>query len=129
MEVDVLMPIRSDSVLKLILGRFGQAPVRSTSGKRCSWTWPADGLRLTLVTRQRTCARVALFGVAMRRRSWNTRAGLRLGDGVPDLRRLYPRAVRRRNGWWRLHKGRTSVPAGGLFAHITHGHVDEFWVA
>jgi hypothetical protein len=127
--VDVLMPIRPDSVLQSVLRRYGQAPVQSTSGQRCLWTWPAAGLRLTLVARQRACAQGSLFGVAMWRRSWKTRAGLRIGDGVPQLRRLYPRAIRRQNGWWRLHKGGSSVSVGGLFAHVSHGRVDEFWVA
>jgi hypothetical protein len=127
--VDVLMPIRPVSVLQLVLRRFGQAPVQTTSGQRCLLTWPATGLRLTLVARERACTQGTLFGVAMWRRSWKTRAGLGIGDGVSQLRRLYPRAIRRQSGWWRLYKGGSRVPLGGLFAHVSHGRVDEFWVA
>jgi len=127
--VDVLMPIRPVSVLQLVLRRFGQAPVQTTSRQRCLLTWPATGLRLTLVARERACTQGTLFGVAVWRRSWKTRAGLRIGDGVSQIRRLYPRAIRRQNGWWRLYKGGSRMPVGGLFAHIKHGRVDEFWVA
>jgi hypothetical protein len=127
--VDALMPVRPDSVRGLVVQRFGPAPVQSANGQRCSWTWPAVGLRLTLVARRKACAQSSLFSVAMWRRSWETRAGLRIGGSVPQLRRLYPRAMRRQNGWWRLYKGGSRVPVGGLFAHIKQGRVDEFWVA
>jgi hypothetical protein len=91
-------------------------------------TWPDAGLRLTLVGR-RACAEGTLFGVAMWRRGWKTHKDLGIGDGVPRLRRLYPRAIRRQNGRWRLYKGGSRVRVGGLFAHIKQNRVDEFWVA
>jgi len=126
--VDVLMPIRPGPVLRLVVRRFGPAPAHVASGQRCLLTWPAAGLRLTLVARQRGCAEGTLFGVALWRRVWKTHANLRIGDAVSRLRRLYPAATRRPNGWWRLHRGGSRVPAGGLFAHVNHGRVDEFWV-
>jgi hypothetical protein len=125
---DALMPIRPGLVLQSILRHFGPAPVRAASGRSCQLTWPTDGLRLTLVAR-RPCAQGTLFGVTMWRRGWKTHKNLGIGDGVPRLRRLYPRAIRRQNGWWRLYKGGSRVSVGGLFAHIEHGRVDEFWVA
>ncbi len=125
---DVLMPIRPGPVLQSVLRRFGPAPVQAASGQRCLMTWPGAGLRLTLVAPRRACAKGTLVGVAMWGRDWKTGADLRIGDGMPRLRRLYPRAIRRQNGWWRLHKGGSRVPAGGLFAHVNHGRVDEFWV-
>jgi hypothetical protein len=127
--VDVLMPIRPDSVHRLVAQRFGPAPVQSTSGQRCSWTWPASGLRLTLVARRGSCAQASLFSVAMWRRSWKTRAGLQIGSSVHQLRLLYPRSIRRQNGWWLLYRGESRVSVGGLYAHVTRGRVDEFWVA
>ena len=125
---DELMPTRPRLVLHSVLRRFGPAPVRARSGRSCELTWPAAGLRLTLIAR-RPCAEGTLFGVAMWRRGWKTHKNLGIGDGVPRLRRLYPRAARRQNGWWRLYKGGSRVPVGGLFAHIKRGRVDEFWVA
>jgi hypothetical protein len=65
----------------------------------------------------------------MWRRSWKTRAGLRIGSNVHQLRLLYPQSIRRQQGWWRLDKGGTRVSLGALFAHISLGRVDEFWVA
>jgi hypothetical protein len=127
--VDVLMPIRPNSVRRLVAQRFGPAPVQNTNGQRCSWTWPAAGLRLTLVARRGSCAQASLFSVAMWRRSWKTRAGLRIGSSVHQLRLRYPRSIRRQNGWWLLYKGGSRVSVGGLYAHVTRGRVDEFWVA
>jgi hypothetical protein len=104
------------------------AAVQAASDRRCQLTWPDAGLRLTLVGR-RACAEGTLFGVAMWRRGWKTHKDLGIGDGVPRLRRLYPRAIRRQNGRWRLYKGGSRVRVGGLFAHIKQNRVDEFWVA
>jgi hypothetical protein len=126
---DVLMPIRPGLVLQSVLRRFGPAPVKAAGDRRCQLTWPDAGLRLTLVGQRRACAAGTLFGVAMWRSGWRTQKGLRIGSGVPRLRHLYPRAIRRKNGWWRLYKGSSQVPVGGLFAHIKQGRVDEFWVA
>jgi len=126
--VDALMPIRPAPVLRLVFRRFGPAPTRVASGHRCLWTWSDAGLRLTLVAGQRGCAQGTLLGVAMWRRAWKTRANLRIGDPVSRLGHLYPAATRRPNGWWRLHRGGSRFPAGGLFAHVKHGRVDEFWV-
>jgi len=125
---DALMPTRPGLVLQSVLRRFGPAPVRARRGRSCQLTWPAEGLRLTLIAR-RPCAEGTLFDVAMWRRGWKTHKNLGIGDGVPRLRRLYPRATRRQNDWWRLYKGGSRVPVGGLFAHIKRGRVDEFWVA
>jgi hypothetical protein len=122
------MPIRPGLVLHSVLRRFGPAPVQAASDRRCQLTWPDAGLRLTLVGR-RACAEGTLFGVAMWRRGWKTHKDLGIGDGVPRLRRLYPRAIRRQNGRWRLYKGGSRVRVGGLFAHIKQNRVDEFWVA
>ena len=126
--VDALMPIRPAPVLRLVVRRFGPAPTHVASGHRCLWTWSDAGLRLTLVAGQRGCAQGTLLGVAMWRRAWKTRANLRIGDPVSRLGHLYPVATRRPNGWWRLHRGGSRFPAGGLFAHVKHGRVDEFWV-
>jgi hypothetical protein len=126
---DALMPTRPGPVLQSILRRFGPAPVRARSDRSCELTWPPAGLRVTLVAKRRPCAAGILFGVAMWRRDWKTRKDLGIGDGLPRLRRLYPRAIRRKNGWWRLYKGGSRVAVGGLFAHIKQGRVDEFWVA
>jgi hypothetical protein len=126
---DALMPTRPGLVLQSILRRFGPAPVRARSDRSCELTWPPAGLRVTLVAKRRPCAAGTLFGVAMWRRDWKTHKDLGIGDGLPRLRRLYPRAIRRKNGWWRLYKGGSRVAVGGLFAHIKQGRVDEFWVA
>jgi hypothetical protein len=50
-------------------------------------------------------------------------------SSVHQLRLLYPRLIRRQNGWWRFYKGGSRVSVGGLYAHVTRGRVDEFWVA
>ena len=125
---DALMPVRPGLVLQFVIHRFGAAPVHAATGQRCELTWPAAGLRLTLVARRRACAEGKLVGVAMWRRPWATRAGLRIGDRVSRLRRLYPLAIRRHNQWWRLYKGGSQTPVGGLFAHVSQRRVDEFWV-
>jgi hypothetical protein len=47
--------------------------------------------------------------------TWTTRLGLRLGDRVARLRRLYPRA-RRFHGTYRLEAGLRAVAADGRVA-------------
>jgi hypothetical protein len=117
--------IRSDCVERLSLlvtGRIGAFSLRRAvrafgrryvrDGCTVSWTRPAVAIslcrRVALITRQ------PIRGSALVH-TWTTRAGLRLGDRVVRLRRLYPGA-RRFHGTFRLEPGVRAVVGGGRVA-------------
>ncbi len=126
--VDVLAPVRPGPILQMMLRRFGEAPVRRSSGERCRLTWPQVDVDVILVAPRQPCERGTLVVVTVRERGWRTAAGLRIGDRQAHLRRLYPGAVRGASGWWRLQPGNGRTSVGGLFAHVQRGRVEALRV-
>ena len=76
--------------------RFGApSTVRSrASGVECNANWPRIGLRLAFFDFSgRACQDGVLVTATITSRSaWRTAVGLRVGDSVARIRRLYPRA-------------------------------------
>lgn len=75
----------------------------------CLVSWPRIGLTVDFGTigsdPANPCVRGAAFVATVTSRSaWRTAVGLRVGDGVPRLQRLYPRAT--------LHRGSLGSDAG-----------------
>lgn len=62
-------------------------------------------------------------------RQWRTAKGLRIGDPITKLRRLYPKASRHGNSWWMV-TARSIVVGPGLYpifyVQAKGGRVDQF---
>lgn len=116
--------------------RFGSpSTVRSrASGVECDAGWNRIGLKLAFLDFSgRACADGVLVTATVTSRSaWRTAVGLRVGDSVTRLGRLYPRATLHRaaapwTGYWLVTR-RTcaevgSIPYPGLLARVRGGRV------
>jgi hypothetical protein len=116
--------------------RFGSpSSVRSrASGVECNVSWNRIGLKLAFLDFSgRACPDGVLVTATITSRSaWRTAVGLRVGDSVARLGRLYPRASLHRaappwTGYWLVTR-RTcaevgSVPYPGLLARVRTGRV------
>ena len=116
--------------------RFGSpSTVRSrASGVECDARWNRIGLKLTFLDfSDRACADgVLVTATITSRSSWRTAVGLRVGDSVARLARLYPRASLHRaaapwTGYWLVTR-RTcaevgAIPYPGLLARVGDGRV------
>jgi hypothetical protein len=106
----------------------------------CLVTWPRIGLTVNfgLVgndSRDRCKAGAALVVTITSRGPWKTTAGLRIGDSVAQLQRLYPRATAHladlgQAGYWlvtrRLCKEVGGQPYAGLLARVHKDRVSAF---
>jgi len=54
---------------------------------------------------------------------WHTGRGLRVGDTAVRLSALYPRATRRKDGWWLIT--RTNDPLWGTYGQLVAGIRDD----
>jgi len=116
--------------------RFGSpSTVRPrASGVECNARWNRLGLKLAFLDFSgRACADGVLVTATITSRSaWRTAVGLRVGDSVARLLRLYPRASLHRaappwTGYWLVTR-RTcaevgSIPYPGLLARVQDGRV------
>ena len=116
--------------------RFGPpSTVRSrASGFECNANWPRVGLRLAFLDFSgRACQDGVLVTATITSRSaWRTAVGLRVGDSVARVRRLYPRATLHPasppwTGYWLVAR-RTcaevgALPYPGLLARVRGGRV------
>lgn len=116
--------------------RFGSpATVRSrASGVECDARWNRIGLKLVFLDfANRACADGVLVTATITSRSaWRTAVGLRVGDSVAQIRRLYPRASLHPasppwTGYWLVTR-RTcpevgAIPYPGLLARVRDGRV------
>ncbi len=84
----------------------------------CSVSWVRPAVAISLCRRVALITRQPIRGSALVH-TWTTAAGLRLGDRVNRLRKLYPNA-RRFHGTYRLERG--------LRAFVTAGRVSSFRV-
>ena len=116
--------------------RFGTpSSVRSrASGAECNASWSRIGLKLALLDFSgRACQDgVLVTATITNRRSWRTAIGLRVGDPIARLQRLYPRATLHPasppwTGYWLVTR-RTcaevgAIPYPGLLARARNGRV------
>ena len=116
--------------------RFGPASsVRSrASGVECDARWNRIGLKLALLDFSgRACQDgVLVTATITSRSSWRTAVGLRVGDSIARLQRLYPRASLHPasppwTGYWLVTR-RTcaevgAIPYPGLLARTRNGRV------
>jgi hypothetical protein len=116
--------------------RFGApSTVRArSSGVECNASWPRIGLRLAFLDFSgRACRDGVLVTATITSRSaWRTAVGLRVGDSVARVRRLYPRARLHPasppyTGYWLVTR-RTcaevgAMPYPGLLARVRDGRV------
>lgn len=108
-----------DPSLGAATSAFGQPSSRRGRGSGCTLGWRAIGLRIIFANfgggsacdpslgRAQT---VSAFG-----RSWRTSKGLKIGDGVSKLRRLYPRAFWRGSAY-RLVGARSQFGGPGRYS-------------
>jgi hypothetical protein len=116
--------------------RFGApSTVRArASGVECNAVWKRIGLRLAFLDFSgRACQDGVLVTATITSRSaWRTAVGLRVGDPVARVRRLYPRATLHPasppwTGYWLVTR-RTcaevgAIPYPGLLARVRGGRV------
>jgi hypothetical protein len=107
----------------------------------CQAHWPALGLSIQFENFGvgRSCeidgrAQSATVQGSRGRREWHTEEGLRVGDRVPRLRRLYPDALRRGGAWWVVYQESSPIGAGGphdiVSARTRRGRVQalDLWI-
>jgi hypothetical protein len=98
-----------------------------THGNSCTGTgvWRKFGLRIlfTLFSADPYCARVraqtATISGAAGRRNWQTTRGLRVGDSLGTLKRLYPRAIKARGGWAIVYSRHSVIAEGSRLDIVT----------
>ena len=135
--------VKADGTLGGAIGAFGRpTTIKPTSDSSCTSTWRP--IKLTLFTYnlggQDACSpQFGHFGRAtMRGPAWRTTKGLRVGDPVARVRRLYPRARFHRGqrffwpaGYWLVERKERFGTGGtypGLLAEIRGGRVTGFHV-
>jgi hypothetical protein len=101
-------------------GRFGAPTATRSRGVSCTITWRGLGLTLGLLDfGGRGCVRgVVVTATVTNRPSWRTAVGLRVGDSVARLERLYPRASVHAGapaGYWLVTRRRCAEAGGGAF--------------
>lgn len=120
--------------------RFGVPTLKRSRPPSCLITWPRLGLTIDFLDfAGRPCRDGGPVVATVTNRSrWRTALGLRVGDGVPRLRTLFPRASRRRglagglNGFWLVTRRACEEVGGhaypGLLARIRNGRVSAIVV-
>jgi hypothetical protein len=114
---------------------FGRpSSARPDSRVSCVLRWPGHGLRLRFLSFEgHACSRgVLVTATVARRAGWRTGRGLRVGDPVERVRRLYPaarfrRAAAGRTGYWLIVRRACQEVGGaaypGLLARVARGRV------
>lgn len=134
--------VKSDGTLGGAMGAFGTPKLRRTTDQSCVATWQRHALTIYLYNLggNDPCSRRYGFFLRaiMRGDHWRTSKGLRLGDPVARLRRLYPNARFQRGtraywpaGWWLVRRAnRVALPGEypGLLAEMRGGRVTAFHV-
>jgi hypothetical protein len=113
-----------------------------SSGNSCTGTgvWSGLGLRVLFTSFggdpycQGALAQTGTISGAAGRQHWQTARGLRVGDGVSKLKRLYPQAVHAPGGWAIVYSLHSVIAEGSrldiVTAQIKHHHVSAFrlWI-
>jgi hypothetical protein len=134
--------VKTDGTLGGAISAFGTPKLDRGSDVTCRATWVRHALTIdfyNLGGGDPCSRRFGFFGRAiMRGDHWRTSKGLRLGDPVARLRRLYPTArfhIGKRgfrpSGWWLVvRKNRFGLPgtSPGLLAETRNGRVTAFRV-
>lgn len=115
--------------------RFGAPSSARREGPSCVASWRRIGLTLTFLdlSGANACRSGSLVRATITSRgAWRTGKGLRKGDSVARLRRLYPKATYRRHiapwtGYWLVTRRACELggfePFPGLLARISNGRV------
>jgi hypothetical protein len=91
---------RENGSLSSTINAFG-APTASRRGQWLTYhTWKRWGIRGDFYTLSAGKAETYVDAFVIRGAGWRTNHGLRIGDSIQRLRRLYPTAQRHRNDWW-----------------------------
>ena len=93
---------------------LGAPGTREPTSDACRLHWPGRGLTIVYASpRERDpCQAGDAVGVLVRKPGVATANGLAVGDSLAELRRAYPVAERRPDGWWLLSdKGRRTLMA------------------
>ena len=98
-----------------------------THGNSCTGTgtWRKFGLRIlfTSFSVDPYCAAVraqtGTISGAAGRRHWQTTRGLRVGDTLGTLKRLYPRAIKSRGGWAIVYSRHSVIAEGSRLDIVT----------
>ena len=135
--------VKEDGRLRGAIGAFGRpSSLKGSGGESCTAVWRPIGLTMYVYNLggQNPCtARYGFFARAvMRGPAWRTSKGLRVGDPVAKLRRLYPAAKLHRGlryfwpaGYWLVPRRSQFGYAGsypGLLAETRGGRVVSFVV-
>ena len=100
------------------LAAFGKPTRARASANFCRVTWAASEITIRFASRPRPCVRsnlraAAWYGMSLHGRRWHNRKGVRVGDRVAEVRRLYPNA-------------RFERPLGKPWLVLARRRVDEF---
>ena len=130
--------VKRDGTLGGATGVLGRPTSKRLKGHVCHVGWRSFGVRMTFYNLggQPACSdSTGYFGSAtVTGRLWRTSVGLRVGDGVTRLRRLYPSAAYPAgsgfpSGWWlvpRFTQATGRYP--GLLARVQRGRVSALEV-
>lgn len=114
--------------------------VRKLDPMQCRAVWRARGLTMTLLDLNQTgdpCGNGGFVSATTIGKAWHTANGLRVGDPVSRLRRLFPRAALHlhegpNSGWWLVPRRSCAAtganPYPGLLARTARGRVSAFVV-
>jgi hypothetical protein len=124
-----------------VIRRFGRPASRKAEGPGCLMYWPKVKLAIRFLDfEQKPCTNgVAAVVTITSRVHWRTAVGLRVGDRVARLWRLYPRASFQRGtftpfaGYWLVTRRACAevggAPYPGLLARARNGRVSAFVVS
>jgi hypothetical protein len=123
-----------DATVARAIAVFGQPTVRRQDPQafdRCHLEWARYGVSMETY---HTGGGLDPCGPAGRHvsttvadRRWRTSVGLKIGDTVTKLRRLYPRAEKDTPGvWWLTKRSFAGLPFPGLEAKVKNGRVAAF---
>lgn len=101
---------------------LGEPASREPTRDACRIAWPGRGLTIVYAASggRNACRAGDAVGVLAGKRGFASADGLRVGDSLARLRRLYPAAKARPDGWWAL-------AGDGLLAHVGGGRVDTIY--
>ena len=125
--------VKQDGTLGGLQAAFGKPGRLTPTRDGCTALWGSIGLRVTLYNLggKNPCRpKTGYFGSALLTGArWSTGKGLRPGDTLARLRRLYPRAERHGSSWWlviRFTQATGRYP--GLQASVAGGTVASFLI-
>lgn len=130
---------RGPQLLTTAVDAFGApSSAKGIPGDECRAVWRDLGLVIAFLDLERSgrpCAKGSFLRATMIGRAWHTATGLRIGDPVARLRRLFPHADLHRGddaGWWLVTRHNCPEVGGeayaGLLARTSRGRVSAFVV-